>query len=288
MTRLQNLNYGQLGGGAASQPFQPLGITSAMNVQGHDGKVTYDSMQLSVNRRMSGGIQFSGAYTYAKSTNWFVTSIPIPQYMYLNKGEVGTPNKFNASLIYELPFGSGRKWVNNDGGLSKLLGGWQLNAFLSAQSGTLVNVSSNANVLNAPGTTTQFADKVKDGPVQILGVTTPSGQYFDVSAFRSVTQVRFGNAGLGNFRGPTAPNLDMSLFRTFQLGKASTLQLRAECFNITNTVHYANPAANISNVTFNADGSILALNGVGGITDVVRTGRQYDEREWRLGVRWGF
>jgi hypothetical protein len=288
MTRLENLNYGQLGGGSASQPFLPLGITSPMNIISPTGKVKYDAMQLSVNRRMSVGLQFTVAYTYSKTVNWWLGSIPIPQYQYLNKGETGTPHKLNASMIYELPFGSGRKWVNNDSVLSKIMGGWQVNAFLSTQSGTLVTVASSSNVLNAPGTTTQFADKVKTGPVQIFGVATPNGQYFDVSAFRSVTDVRFGNAGLNSFRGPSAPNLDMSLFRTFNVGKGRTLQLRAEGFNVTNTVHYANPAANISNVVFNPDGSIKSLFGVGGITDVVRTGRQYDEREWRLGLRFGF
>jgi hypothetical protein len=33
---------------------------------------------------------------------------------------------------------------------------------------------------------------------------------------------------------------------------------------------------------------IRALNGVGGITSTDRTGRQYDEREWRFGARFGF
>ena len=67
-----------------------------------------------------------------------------------------------------------------------------------------------------------------------------------------------------------------------------TLQLRAEVFNVSNTPHFANPNGNINLATYNADGSVIALNGAGGITDVVRTGRQYDEREWRLGVRLGF
>ena len=72
-----------------------------------------------------------------------------------------------------------------------------MNTFFSASSGTLVTVTSNANVLNAPGTTTQFADKVKDGDVEIFGDTGINAQYFDVSAYRSVTQVRFGNSGQG-------------------------------------------------------------------------------------------
>jgi len=78
------------------------------------------------------------------------------------------------------------------------------------------------------------------------------------------------------------------VFRVFRAGGSKTVQVRAEMFNVTNTPHYSNPATNISNVTFNADGSVRALNGTGSITSTDRTGRQYDEREWRLGVRFGF
>ncbi len=59
MLRNRNVNYGTLNGGAASQPFFPLGINSAMNIFTGDGKVKYDSLQLSVNRRMSGGVQYT-------------------------------------------------------------------------------------------------------------------------------------------------------------------------------------------------------------------------------------
>ena len=288
LTRLENLNYGQIGGGAASQPFNSIGITSPMNIFAPLGKVHYDSLQLSVNRRMSNGFQFTAAYTYSKTVNWWAATIPDPKYWDLNKGETGTPHKLNASAIYELPFGNGKKFLSSGGVLAKVVGGWQVNSFLSAQSGTLITVTGSTATLNAPGSTIQFADKVTTGPVQIIGDASPNGEYFDVSAFKPVTTAKFGNSGLNVFRGPTAPNLDMSLFRTFSLKRGSTLQFRAECFNVTNTTHFMNPNANISGVTFNADGTIKALNGVGGITDVVRTGRQYDEREWRFGLRWGF
>jgi Carboxypeptidase regulatory-like domain/TonB dependent receptor/TonB-dependent Receptor Plug Domain len=288
LVRLQNLNYGQLGGGAASQPFQPIGITSAMNVQSNLGHVVYDSAQVSYNRRMTHGLQITAAYTYSKTIDWWSGSIPIPQYWNLNKGQTGRPNVFNASAIYELPFGSGRKWLNGGGPLGNIVGGWQLNGFFSYFQGTLVGVTSNSNALNAPGTTTQFADKIKDGPVEIFGDACATCQYFDVSAFKSVTDLRFGNSGLTAFRGPSSPNVDMSFFRTFKMGGNSTLQLRAECFNVTNTAHFANPNTNVSNVTYNADGSIRALNGTGAITGTTRLGRQYDEREWRLGLRYGF
>ena len=102
-----------------------------------------------------------------------------------------------------------------------------------------------------------------------------------------MSDLRFGNSGHGSWRGPSAPNVDMSFFRVFRFGQTKSLQIRAEVFNVSNT-HFSNPSANISNVQFNPDGSIRALNGVGSITRTDRTGRQCDEREWRLGMRFGF
>ena len=72
------------------------------------------------------------------------------------------------------------------------------------------------------------------------------------------------------------------------MGQNKTLQIRAEVFNVSNTPHFSNPNANMSNVVFAADGTITNLGGVGGITSTDRTGRQYDEREWRLAARFGF
>ena len=86
MLRNRNLNYGPLGGGSASLPFFPLGITSPMNVFSPDGKVKYDSVQLSMNRRMSDGIQFTFAYTFAQTTDWWSTAIPQPEYWLLEQG----------------------------------------------------------------------------------------------------------------------------------------------------------------------------------------------------------
>src|SRR4029450_7050127 len=109
------------------------------------------------------------------------------------------------------------------------------------------------------------------------------GAYFDPTAFRPVTEVRFGSAGYNTLRGPGVANLDMSLFRTFAWGRSMNLQLRVEALNVTNTPHFANPASNIANLQLNPDGTVRNLNGFGVITSTNRLGRQYDEREWRLG-----
>ncbi len=194
MTRSLNVNYGQLGGGTASQPYFPiLGTTSAINVQGPYGRVDYDSFQASVNKRMSSGLQYTVAYTFAKAIDWWAGAIPQPEYWYLNKGDQANsnPHLLNTSLIYELPFGSGRRFLNDSGIASHIAGGWQLNAFFTARSGTPFTVTASNASLNAGTGTNQTADQITED-VEILGGLSP---YFDVTAFRNVTEVRFGTAG---------------------------------------------------------------------------------------------
>jgi len=58
------------------------------------------------------------------------------------------------------------------------------------------------------------------------------------------------------------------------------MQFRAEAFNVTNTPHFGNPGANVSNAQFNTDGSVRALRGFMAITGAVA-----DERQMRFGLR---
>jgi hypothetical protein len=281
MTRNLNQNYGRLGGGTASQPYQEL-TTAAINVQGPYGQVDYDSFQASVNKRMSNGLQYTVAYTFAKAIDWWAGTIPQPEFWHLNRGDQANsnPHLLNASIIYELPFGTGRKFLSDSGTMSHIAGGWQVNAYFTARSGTPFTVTASAASLNAGTGTPQLADQVKDP--EILGGLAP---YFDVTAFRPVTDVRFGTAGFNTLRGPGVANLDLSVFRTFALRRDMNLQLRVEALNATNTPHFSNPAANVANLQLNPDGTVRNLNGFGVITTTNRLGRQYDEREFRLGVR---
>ena len=88
----------------------------------------------------------------------------------------------------------------------------------------------------------QTPDQVKDN-VEIFGNVGDDGTYFDTTAFERVTEVRFGNVGRNTMRGPGVANLDLSLFRTFKLGRQINLQFRAEAFNATNTPHFATRTA---------------------------------------------
>ena len=193
------------------------------------------------------------------------------------------------SGVWELPFGKGKGWLNDSGFLTKLLGGWQTNGIFTAMTGLPFTVTASGTSLNMPGTT-QFADQVS-GQVKTLGGTGPSAVWFDPTAFAPVTQVRLGNSSRNEMRGPGLVNLDSSLFRTFSITERIRLQFRAEAFNLTNTPHWALPAANISSVTYNGNGSISNLGGFGSITntDSAYLGRaSMDERTFRLGLRLSF
>ncbi len=294
MIRNQNLNYGLIGGGAASQPYNQPGLVNglrtvaAMNIVRPQGRVVYDSLQANLTRRMSDGFQMSASYTFAKATDWWAGSIAIPEYFDLNKGvQAGnTPHKIDVSAVYQLPFGPGKAHLNNGGVAAALLGGWQVNSLISAASGTPFTISAATASLNAPGSP-QVADQTKD--VEILGGNTSTEPYFDVTAFAPVTTARFGTAGFNSVRGPSWATLDASLFRTFEFTSRIRMQLRLEAFNLFNTVNLANPSGlNVSSLQLNPDGSVRNLNGFGVISGTNSVGREYSERYLRIGLRLNF
>ena len=207
----------------------------------------------------------------------------------MNRGVQGgnTPHKFVLSTIYELPFGPGKPFLNSSGVVTAIMQGWQLNTFLNTVSGTPFSISANAASLNAPGSG-QPADQIKN-EVEVFGDTGPGVPYFDVTAFRPVTDARFGTAGFNTLRGPGVANIDASLFRTFAFSRAFNMQVRFEVFNVTNTPHFGNPSGtNVSNLQLNADGTVRSLNGFGVVDSISAIGREYDQRYFRIGLRVSF
>jgi len=277
------LNYALPGGGNAGRVLnQQYGRTASTTLQlpYPDGTGRYDSLQATLTRRFSGGFQLQTSYTFSKSMSW-ATSWMDPSQFHRNRAlsSFDRPHNLQVGWVAELPFGEGKPLATE--GLAKLLfGGWQLNGIFSKYSGTPFTVSASGTSLNAPGNA-QTADQVLD-EVKILGGTGPGQSYFDPLAFRSVTDVRYGNSGLNTLRGPGFTNLDLGLFREFRVHNLQ-IQFRAEAFNATNTPHFNNPGANVSNMRLNTDGTV---NSLGGYTEI--TSARPDERQVRLGIRVAF
>jgi len=176
---------------------------------------------------------------------------------------------------------------------SAIFGGWSLNGIFNHYSGTLFTVTSSSSSCNCPGnsqTANQILPTVAQtgSGVQGLGVTANSvaDALYNPLAFAQVTNVAFGNSAPYLLRGPGNTNLDMGLFRTFNVTERFKIQLRAEVMNVSNTAHFSNPSGtNASNMSLNPDGSLKNLGGFMQITTTNPLGRLIDPRYVRLGGR---
>ncbi|MBL8177201.1 MAG: TonB-dependent receptor [Bryobacterales bacterium] len=287
----RELNAAPINGGQAGRALaRKFGRTAETRLVAPIGNSQYDSLQTSIERRFASGLQFGASYTWSKSLGICcsensdgLAAIQLAEYYHLNRSFTNTDSPHNLQIHggYALPFS------NRGRALAWMTRGWQLNGIFSASSGTPFNVSASGTSLNSPGNT-QRADQVKD-KVAILGGAGRGLSYFDPFAYRAVTDARFGTAGFNRLRGPGVVNLDLSIFRNFDVSERIKVQLRAEAFNSTNTPHFGNPGTNVSNLQLNPDGSVRNLGGFTEITSLANTGRDgIDERVFRLGLKISF
>ena len=260
------------------------------------GSGNYHALQVAINRQFSKGLLMKGAYTWSKAINladddgwaglgggWNWQPV-----MSRNRAVAGynRAHMFSMGFVYEMPFGSGKNWATT-GPASKLLGGWQTNGTFAAYTGIPFTVSASGTELNAPGNA-QTADLVTSGKVKILGEIGANKSWFDPLAFRQPTGVRFGSTGRNTMFGPGLWNLNMSLFRTFNVTEKVKAEFKAEGFNITNTPKFSNPGAGVASMVLNADGSIRTLNNFSSIVSTLPNLAAPSERQFRFGLRLSF
>ncbi len=158
-----------------------------------------------------------------------------------------------------------------------------MNGIFNRYSGSPFTVTASASSCNCPGNT-QTANQILSNAGQV-GSGVDGQPYFNPLAFAPVTGANFGTAGLNILRGPGNTNMDMGLFRTIRLTERFRLQIRAEAMNVSNTPHFSNPAANVSNLQLNPNGTVKSLNGFDQITSTNPLGRLIDPRYFRFGLR---
>jgi hypothetical protein len=286
-------NWSPIGGGSSGrQLVQKYGRTAATLLIAPLGNSHYNGLQTRLSRRFRNGVQFNVNYTLSRAIG--IAGAPnsdnqprvrIPDFYYLNTAisDIDRTHVLNIRSIAELPFGPGRRWLNERGVWSTILGGWQVNNIVSLRSGRPFSVTASGTSLNSPGST-QMADQIKDN-VEILGGVGRGHSYFDPFAFAPVTEVRFGTAGFNTLRGPGVAQWDLGLFRQVNMGHRANVQVRIEAFNVTNRPQFGNPGANRSSLQLNPDGSIRNLNGY---TEITGTSGSKSERQVRVGLRIGF
>ena len=119
-----------------SQLLRPFPQFTGVGTTGDDGKNSYDSLQISSDKRMSYGFTLSNSYTWSKLLERTARLNPTDTYYTKRLSNQDAPQRFTTSFIFELPFGHGRHWGSNWHGITdKTLGGWQVGGIYYAQSG---------------------------------------------------------------------------------------------------------------------------------------------------------
>jgi hypothetical protein len=258
----QELNAAAPGTGTAGLPLLVYGRRSSTSERGNGVNSNYNSLQANLQKRFSQGFSFSVSYAYGKAMD--VGSNQASFIDNLDRRRQYGPADFDqthiltVSHLFELPFGKGKRFLNNGGLVPFLLSGWQLNGIYRLATGTPFTATADATACNCPGNG-NYADAV--APVETLGAVGASQFWFSRSSFAVPGPNRFGNAGRNTLRGPRLSNYDFSVFRNFSFGERFQLEYRAEFYNLANTPHFANPTGNVSSANF---GTITStLNGYG-------------------------
>ena len=108
------------------------------------GSTKYDSLQVELRRRYAQGLQFQTSYVYGKQyvSDW--ETFRRPQFYLRDAGTPGdVTHQFKANVVYDLPFGQGRRFGSNANALlDRIIAGWQLGLSTRIQSGRLVDLGN--------------------------------------------------------------------------------------------------------------------------------------------------
>jgi len=240
-------------------PFQ--GIASGSYIDETAFSASYNSLQTSVTRTLSHGLQFLASYTWSKYLDQtsdpgalsnfelgFVTNDQTYPGQAWGLSPSDRKNRGVFSLVYTVPRPSIEMALAR-----AALSNWTLSTVAVAESGTPITVTDS-------GAGSVYGDLSSFSRAQCTGVNpATSGSmfsrlkgYLNPAAFTSAPIVGgdpkstlYGNCGVGILRGPLQRNIDLAIGRAFPMKEFGSLQFRTEFFNFTNTANFANPSSSL-------------------------------------------
>jgi outer membrane receptor protein involved in Fe transport len=250
--------------------------TSGIGVDQTISDSHFNSLQATVTKRFSHGMQMQAAYTWARG---FTTA----SYIAYNNADLPLvygpmpflrPQRLTVNYTYDLPFGK------HEGILDKVASGWNLSGVTTVQNGVPLTITdANGGNIYASGGGNQTSTAQLCGcgvPVATsgsdksrLGGALSAQPWINIAAFTkfaSTTNNGYGNSGYGIVPGPGQFNWDISLVKTTKVGginENAVLVFRSEFFNAFNHAQFANPigGSNLtSDVTSSTFGQINATS----------------------------
>jgi hypothetical protein len=201
----------------SSQLFLPNPNTGVADLLGNSARFRYVGGQFELRRRFAQGLQFQANYTFQKTltdtggvgqTNFDpVLDINNIDLEY-SRADYDAAHVFNFNGIYELPFGKGKRFLNEGGLVNAIFGGFQFNSIVQIATGAPFSILDTRGTLNRAGRSTRQTantnlskEQVKD----LVGVfRTPCGVYFINPSVLNINQTALANgqcSSLGTGRG---------------------------------------------------------------------------------------
>ena len=217
---------------------------------------SYNSLQTSLKKRFSRGMQFNLNYTWQKALdnqsslaeNQKIQD-PFNRRADWSRSSWDIKHVFGFSYVYELPLGRSRKFgANMSRAADLLVGGWSIEGITRLETGPPIMVFTSEDLANT-GRKTQRLNFVAGNPNPNNGPKTPE-QWFSTSAFVRPPLYQFGNAAPYITDADGIINLDIVATKEFQIREGHKLEFRAEFFNFPNTTSFGDPQGNINNAAY--------------------------------------
>ncbi|MGC1088831.1 MAG: hypothetical protein WA894_10380, partial [Candidatus Acidiferrum sp.] len=271
------------GGAPFVSPYTPP-TGNAILEFGDLGKTSYNSLQIKAETKSSRhGLYALLAYTYSNTYDNGLSDglgselsapyFPLPNWQKLDwaPSQIDLKNNFTASVIYDLPFGRGKRFGSDWNNMAdSLLGGWQVTLIEKISSGfafPLIDSLDNSGVGSGNGFNTGGNGNNFNRPDQVAGCNPYANQtkvqYINPACFTQPATGELGNASRVPVFGPDFVNTDFSVIKQFKLPWESMgLNFRAEFFNLFNHAQFGQP-----------DNDINVSNGFGAVNSTVNNPR---------------
>jgi len=243
---LRDYNQPQPGPGDIQErrPYPFYGDFASIN---NAGSSSYNSFQVKLNKRWSGGVWLLSALTLGWARNdqpEICCASPWPPNTYDIAAERSWADydqryRWVTSFAWDLPFGHGRRFMDKQGLLDTLLGGWQLGGIVTIAAGFRFSPAIALDTSNT-GTFGQLRPDLVGDPNLPSGQQTPA-HWFNVNAYQIPADFTFGNAARNSLVGPGTRTADLYLKKTFRIHDKHQLELRIEAFNVFNHPNFGLP-----------------------------------------------
>ena len=272
-------------------PSDGVPVFSSIFAQDTIANSNYNSLQASLERKMSKGLQFELAYTWSKSidnASSFENIVkPICDRCNRSLSLFDARHRVVISYLWQLPV------PHFAGAKGKVLNGWAVSGITTFQSGFPIRLqsSNDQELMNSfdfelPGK----PDLVK--PFHAQDPRKNGGYAFDPTSFalpaqdsNSAPLQLLGNAPRTICCGGGINNFDFSVQKITPVGEGKTLEFRAELFNVFNHTQFLNPDGNITDANFLSDGVTVDPGNPGDFGKVKHT---RDPRQMQFALKFSF